>query len=242
MISHVASRVSLSRELVAERAVGLADAEGLDAITIRRLATELGVTPMALYWHYKTKDDLLDAAADRVLADLDLPASTAPSWPVELRVLLEGLLHALGPHPQLADRVASRILSTEHGLQLAERTLQVLALAGFSTVQAAQLAGHALRTVISLVTSDIVDGSGSSAEDRAEQLRHKSVTLGSLPPARYPRVVESALAMTYCPEPAEYFAFGIDHFVAGVAGLAPAGAGRFPESARPDQGSSSSAQ
>ena len=49
----------LSREALVEAAMALADREGLDALTIRRLAGEIGVTPMALYWHVKDKDELL---------------------------------------------------------------------------------------------------------------------------------------------------------------------------------------
>ena len=49
------------------RAIALADAEGLDALTIRRLAQELGVTPMALYWHFRNKEELLAGAGRPVL-------------------------------------------------------------------------------------------------------------------------------------------------------------------------------
>lgn len=52
-------RNALSREIVVKRAIAIADAEGLQAVTIRRVAKELGVTPMALYWHFKDKNELL---------------------------------------------------------------------------------------------------------------------------------------------------------------------------------------
>ncbi|MEO6701515.1 MAG: helix-turn-helix domain-containing protein, partial [Jatrophihabitantaceae bacterium] len=70
---------------MADRAIALADIEGLAAVTVRRLATELGVTPMALYWHFRTKDELLAGAADRVLESLQLPSETRPTWTDELR-------------------------------------------------------------------------------------------------------------------------------------------------------------
>ena len=57
------TRVRLSRETIVASAVALADAEGLEAVTIRRLAQEHGVTPMAMYWHFSDKDSLLDAPA-----------------------------------------------------------------------------------------------------------------------------------------------------------------------------------
>ena len=52
-------RTRLSRAAVAERALALADSVGPEALTIRKLATDLGVTPMALYWHFRSKDELL---------------------------------------------------------------------------------------------------------------------------------------------------------------------------------------
>jgi len=55
-----ATRGRLSREAIVVGAIALADAEGLDAVTIRRLAQEHGVTPMAMYWHFSDKDSLLD--------------------------------------------------------------------------------------------------------------------------------------------------------------------------------------
>ena len=54
-----------------DRAMQLADGAGLDALTIRKLANELGVTPMALYWHFRSKDELLDGLAERVWSEID---------------------------------------------------------------------------------------------------------------------------------------------------------------------------
>ncbi|HJZ03619.1 MAG TPA: TetR family transcriptional regulator, partial [Streptosporangiaceae bacterium] len=50
-------RTRLSKRAVVDRALKLADADGLDTLTIRKLAQDLGVTPMALYWHFRSKDD-----------------------------------------------------------------------------------------------------------------------------------------------------------------------------------------
>ena len=60
--------VKLTKAAVVDRALHLADTVGLDALTIRKLATELGVTPMALYWHFKNKDELLVGVVDHVMA------------------------------------------------------------------------------------------------------------------------------------------------------------------------------
>src|SRR5215472_898193 len=65
-------RTRLTRAAVVDRALRLADADGLEALTIRKLAAELGVTPMALYWHFRSKDELLEGLAERVWSEIDI--------------------------------------------------------------------------------------------------------------------------------------------------------------------------
>jgi TetR/AcrR family transcriptional regulator, tetracycline repressor protein len=211
------TRPGLSREVVADRAVALADAEGLEAVTVRRLATELGVTPMALYWHFRTKEELLAGLGDRV------PDPTG-DWATDLRAALVAVVTAMRPHPQLAELVAERMLQHPHGRDLTEIALRTLADAGFAPGPASYLAMLALRTAIALVTGDQVDDSGMTAEEREEQQRHKTAMIRSLPPRQYPALVAHAEAMTYCSDVDLFFDLGIDHYIAGVKGMAPAGA------------------
>jgi AcrR family transcriptional regulator len=213
------TRPSLSRELVADRALAIADAEGLEAVTIRRLAAELGVTPMALYWHFKTKDDLLDGLADRILDAVELPV-LGGDWVADIRAALVALVTAMRPHPQAAHRVAERVMAHPRGLELTEAALATLHAAGFSPEAASYLAMQALRSAVAMVTADQVDDSGQTAEEREAHLRRKQATIASLDPARYPAVVAHAQAMTYCGDPEALFALGVDLFVAGVRGLA----------------------
>ena len=67
-----AERTRLSKRAVVDRALKLADADGLDTLTIRKLAQDLGVTPMALYWHFRSKDDLLEGMAEQVWSEIDV--------------------------------------------------------------------------------------------------------------------------------------------------------------------------
>ena len=69
-----AAKSDLSRAAIVERALTVMDTEGPDAVTIRRIAQEFGVTPMALYWHVANKDELLAAMGDALLADVDATA------------------------------------------------------------------------------------------------------------------------------------------------------------------------
>jgi TetR/AcrR family transcriptional regulator, tetracycline repressor protein len=213
-----ADRTRLTKQAVVQRALALADADGLDALTIRRLATELGVTPMALYWHFRTKEDLLAGLADRVLDAIEVPARTS-DWAADIRAALAALVAAMRPHPQVAHLVPERIMANPKGLDLTETALASLSDAGFSQEHASYLAMQALRAAITMVTGDQVDDSGQTAEERDAHLRTKKAALASLDPAKYPAVVAHADAMTHCPDVEAFFDFGIDLYVAGVRGL-----------------------
>ncbi|MBU3063230.1 TetR/AcrR family transcriptional regulator [Nocardia sp. NEAU-G5] len=79
-----APRATLTPRRIAEVAVAVADAEGLDAVTMRRLATELGVAPMAAYRYVTGKDELLELMVDFIYAELDLPDGT-DGWRATMR-------------------------------------------------------------------------------------------------------------------------------------------------------------
>src|SRR3954466_2139615 len=96
-----ATRPRLSRDAIIASAVSLADAEGLEAVTIRRLAQELGVTPMALYWHFKNKDELLLGITDHALSTVKATRDPSDPWPVQLRAMVEALVGVMRDHPCL---------------------------------------------------------------------------------------------------------------------------------------------
>src|SRR6201982_1385077 len=75
-----AERPRLSKRTVTENALKLADADGLDALTIRKLAQHLGVTPMALYWHFRSKEDLLEGVAEQVWGEIDVDVEPSHPW------------------------------------------------------------------------------------------------------------------------------------------------------------------
>src|SRR5215471_4560259 len=97
----------LSRATVAEYALKLADAEGLDSVTIRRLAQELGVTPMALYWHFKNKDELFLGIVDHAMDGVKATREPDDPWQHQLRSMVESLLAVLRAHPSLTDLLHS---------------------------------------------------------------------------------------------------------------------------------------
>ncbi len=214
-------RARLTRDAVVDRALRLADTVGLDALTIRKLATELGVSPMALYWHFRSKDELLDRLADRVWSEIDTDVDDTAPWSAQLRGLLESLLRVLRAHPAAAQLLLQSEKQSESALRATEITLEVLRGAGFDPKYASERARAALWTGIMLVMSE--PGIESlSAEERMEVQRKKQVLFATLPAARYPRLVECAVPMTACDEPDFHYEFGVSVFIAGVEELAGA--------------------
>ena len=191
-------RPRLTRAAVVDRALALADKSGLDALTIRKLATELGVTPMALYWHFRGKDELLEGLAERLWGEMDLAVDRAAPWTEQIRSLLESLLKVLRAHPAAPGLLLqSKTLSNEAQLNATELTLDILLKAGFSPEDASTAARSALWTGIMLVMSEPGIESLDDAE-RTEVQRKKQVGLATQSPVKFPRLVECALPMTAC--------------------------------------------
>lgn len=214
-----ATRVRLSREAIIASAVSLADAEGLDAVTIRRLAQEHGVTPMAMYWHFNDKDSLLDGLAEHLIDAVRLPEPGGAGWDEQLRAILAAFLRAVRPHPAMAGLALRRILAAESGLRIAERVLELLREAGFPAGKAAEIGTFLICSVITLAGADPTPAPVQAGEQRDQTLRDKRARLESLPPARYPNVIAAASALVVCRDEDDYFALNLDLLVQGVRGL-----------------------
>jgi AcrR family transcriptional regulator len=209
----------LDPEKVVDSALAIADDEGPAAVSFRKLAAQHDVTPMALYRHFKDKDDLLAAIGDRILADVVLPTPNDESWDKQLHSLLAAFVTALRGHPRLADLTLTRILIAEPGLALAERALELLVEGGFSVDDAAEVGRQAICSLISLVTTDPVAREVSDPEAREASLRRKRASLGALSPDRYPLITSAANALI-CPESRDrYYEIGLDLVVAGICGI-----------------------
>lgn len=209
----------LSRDTIVAGALELADREGLEAVTIRRLAQDNSVTPMALYWHFKDKDAVLDGIAERIFASVDLPEATDAAWDAELRDALEAVLAAIRPHPLVGDLLAPRVMRSEPGLVLSERVIGMLRRAGFSASDASQTAAFLLCSIVTLVTSEPGKRTASSPESEEDDLRAKRAQLDSLSPKRFPYLLESAQYFLVCEDEETYFTRGMDFLVEGTRGV-----------------------
>jgi TetR/AcrR family transcriptional regulator, tetracycline repressor protein len=225
-------RPKLSRGAVVERGLALADAEGLEAVTIRRLTAELGVTPMALYWHFRNKDELLTGLAEAVWAELDVRVDPSDDWPAQLRRLLTSLVQVLRRHPSASQLlVGSEKRMGEAAMVASETTLEVLQRGGFDLEYSAAIMKNALFTAVMLAMSEPGFEPGVTEAERTEHLRQTRVRLALLPPDRFPLVVAAAGPMTACDDPDFHYQVGIDTFIAGVQALSERAAASRPRAA-----------
>lgn len=128
----------LDREQVIAGALRLLKQHGVDALTMRKLATELGVTPTAIYYYLPTKDALVDAVVESLYARVEAPAEGP--WQDRLRGVLHGVRRVLTEFPGALPYVVSRTVSTPSGLRLSNEALGWLLDAGFTEEQVADAA------------------------------------------------------------------------------------------------------
>ncbi|TWP49016.1 TetR/AcrR family transcriptional regulator [Lentzea tibetensis] len=113
----------LSRERIVRAAIGLADADGLEAVSLRKIAAVLDVGPMRLYGYIATKDELLDLMVDAVYAEIR-PAGDG--WREVLRSLAETTRKAVHQHEWLADLIGGRPQLGPHALARGEAVMAAL--------------------------------------------------------------------------------------------------------------------
>jgi AcrR family transcriptional regulator len=142
--SKAASREPVTRDRAVQVAVGLADAGGLESLSMRKLAQELRVEAMSLYYHVKSKDDLIDGMVDVVFSEIVLP-SPGDDWKPAMRQRAESARAVLARHPW----AIALMRSTPGAATLThlDATIGCLRSAGFSPA----MAGHAMSLLDSFV-------------------------------------------------------------------------------------------
>jgi AcrR family transcriptional regulator len=136
----------LTRARVLDAAFAVAEREGLERLSMRLVARELAVSPMALYRHVANKDDLLDGLVERLLGELELPDESLP-WDERLRILARQLRALARRRPRLFGLLLQRRAVGAGATRAREAALRALADAGLDRAAAAR-AERLLSTVI----------------------------------------------------------------------------------------------
>lgn len=212
----------LTREVVVEQALEIGDAEGFPAVTIRRLAQELGVTPMALYWHFKNKEQLAIGMADHLVKGFVVEEDYTRPWQEQLRELVTGLIRVLRRHP-CAAAVLEEVdhITVPSFLRVWDTALGLAKRAGFTYEENCLISKYLLQSSIALAAGPVNrQRPGLTDEEATESRRVKRLTLQSLQPDVYPHIVEMAVPLTEGSAAELYDTFGVDLLMAGVETMA----------------------
>src|SRR6266508_2538291 len=150
-------RAPLSKQRVLRAAVALADAGGVEALSMRKLAQQLGVVPMALYKHVANKDELLDGMVDVVVGEIDPPLS-GTDWKTAIRRRVLSARRALLRHPWASRVIESRATATPTVLQYMDSMIGIFRAGGFS-IDLTHHAMHAMGSRLLGFTQELYDDS-----------------------------------------------------------------------------------
>lgn len=212
----VASEAGLSKQRVVVEAVRLADREGVDGLSMRRLAGVLGAGAMSLYHYVASKDELLGAMIDAVFDEIELPPKET-EWQSALRQRAVSARQVLARHPWALGLMESRTSPGPANLRHHEAVTACLRRAGFPVL----MATHANWLLDSYVYGFALQ-EASLPFDTADEFADmgEDVYLPQLPPDEFPYLNESAAALVAAGyDPAEEFLFGLDLILAALEPL-----------------------
>jgi len=178
-------REPLTRERVFRAAIDLADASGIDALSMRRLAQELGVEAMSLYHHVRNKDDLLDGMVEVVTNEFELPMPGG-DWKAEIRRTAVSAYEALLRHPWAAALSLSVKTVSPARLRYMDAILGTFREAGFS----AGMTDHAYHALESHVMGFTLWEVGMNLGTAEDLRRIAGQFLSTFPAEGYPHMAE----------------------------------------------------
>ncbi len=205
-------RLPLNRDRVLAAAVEIADERGVGAVTMREVASRLGVEAMSLYNHVANKDDILDGMVDKVAEEFDLPQD-AENWREAMRRRAVSAHRVFGLHPWAPMLFDSRGSTGPSGLRYFDWVLGTLMQAGFSIDDAAR----AFSLLDSYIYGFGIEQFNFSADSDAPAEERAEAMLASIPAEQYPylhRMASHAMQVGYDAE--ADFDFGLEIILDGL--------------------------
>ncbi|MED7952651.1 TetR/AcrR family transcriptional regulator [Kitasatospora sp. NPDC058201] len=206
-------RQPLSRERIVEAALRIVDAEGMDALSMRRVGQELGTGAASLYAHVGSKEELVELVLDLAYTEIELERPDPATWQEQVKRLLRRSRQVLLSHRDLARAaVVANVPVTPHAMDIAEAMLGMLRAGGLDE----QTAAYGVDLLGLYTTATAFEAStrgGGNSEEFTERIRNYFDTV---PTDRYPMITSMAVALTRDVGD-ERFEFGLDILVAGLA-------------------------
>ena len=208
-------RPRLTRDRVVTEALAVIAEDGVQALTMRSLASRLGVVPGAVYHHVRNKQQLQDLLLDSVLAEIDVHLDPSMGWADQLKALAHRLRRVLEAHPGVAGILKTRDPLGPHSLALAEAFLEPLQAARFGDREA----GLAFFLLVDYTIGFAVSSASTSVnEQRVRDPATRSQLhqfFRSLPPDRFPALVALG-EHVWVDNRDERFTAGLEALVAGL--------------------------
>jgi len=183
-------RVPLSRERILRAAVALADEGGAESLSMRKIAHELGVVPMALYKHVASKDELLNGMVDAVVAEIDPPAAGV-DWKTAIRERVLSARRALLRHPWTSQVIESRADASHAVMAYMDSMIGIFRAGGFS-IDLTHHAMHAMGSRLLGFSQELFDDTADAAPPMDE------ATIRELA-GRFPNIVELVSSIVHDP-------------------------------------------
>jgi AcrR family transcriptional regulator len=201
----MATTTKLSLDTLVSAAEEIAARDGLDALSMRRLAEHCGVGAMTIYGYVRTKEELLGALADRFLAEIEMPDASAP-WQDQVADVFRSVREVMLAHPALAPILGSQrvdVTSAYRGAEVVFRALRGAGVADEDIVTA-------FRALAAFTVGAVQREIGVRGSDAALP------RLATLPAAEFPTVASVAATLA-ARDPAEDFERGLGLLIAGIA-------------------------
>ncbi|MEU4980576.1 TetR family transcriptional regulator ActII [Streptomyces sp. NPDC021969] len=228
-------RMPLTQDRIVVTALGILDAEGLDALSMRRLAQELKTGHASLYAHVGNRDELLDLVFDMVLTEVDVPEPEPGRWAEQVKEMCRSLRRMFLAHRDLARIAIDRVPLGPNGIVGMERTMNLLRSGGLHD----ELAAYGGDLLSTFVTAEALEQ--SSRNPGTEQGREQAGMfadqlhgyLKSLPATSFPNLVHLAGPITSL-DSDRRFELGLEIIIAGlVAGAGEAAGDRVRTAGSP---------
>lgn len=214
-------RASLNRDSIVAAALRVVDADGLDAMTMRRVGQELDTGGASLYAHVANKDELLELVIDQVIGELELPDAPDPDrWPEQVKEIVRSMRAVLAGHKDIARGCLGRIPLGPNALRGSEALIAVMKSGGLPD----QVAAYACDLLPLYATATAYEESlYASAQitptDLAGYIAEMRAYFAALPTDRFPHIAALAGPLTAGSGGDERFEFGLDVLVRGLASL-----------------------
>jgi TetR/AcrR family transcriptional regulator, tetracycline repressor protein len=211
-----APRDPITPERLAGAALKIVDEGGLEGLTVRSLAQELGVGTMTIYWYVQNKDEILDLVSDWLLADVVLPPMD-DDWRVTARQTAAAVRGAMIRHARALPVMVGRGSFGPNGLRVIDHSIAVFRRAGFDDQESADgyFAFSNYITGFALMQTANINVAGRTDTDRRAYFAMVGQYVMSLPPDQYPNLHATASRILTA-NIEERFNFGLECLISGL--------------------------